>query len=111
MHFLSITSDGYIDRATADLKSYFLQGAWVGKERSLRFITFRGKEVTYQAWGGVPREVIDTNRTYNEYAYKNEVDNYEQAHYQLLFEEKLGRNPSLHLGIAGRKVTVLELCS
>ncbi|MBK6551232.1 MAG: TonB-dependent receptor plug domain-containing protein [Flavobacteriales bacterium] len=93
----SITSDGYIDRATADLKSYFLQGAWVGKERSLRFITFRGKEVTYQAWGGVPREVIDTNRTYNEYAYKNEVDNYEQAHYQLLFEEKLGRNTTFNL--------------
>nr|MBP8878835.1 TonB-dependent receptor [Flavobacteriales bacterium] len=93
----SITSDGYIDRATADLKSYFLQGAWVGKERSLRFITFRGKEVTYQAWGGVPREVIDTNRTYNEYAYKNEVDNYDQAHYQLLFEEKLGRNTTFNL--------------
>jgi len=93
----SITSDGYIDRATADLKSYFLQGAWVGKKRSLRFITFRGKEVTYQAWGGVPREVIDTNRTFNEYTYKNEVDNYDQTHYQLLFEEKLGTNTTFNL--------------
>ncbi len=93
----SITSDGYIDRATADLKSYFLQGAWVGKKRSLRFITFRGKEVTYQAWGGVPREVIDTNRTYNEYTYKNEVDNYDQTHHQLLFEEKLSANTTFNL--------------
>ncbi|MEO8733857.1 MAG: TonB-dependent receptor plug domain-containing protein, partial [Flavobacteriales bacterium] len=65
MRLSSITSDGYIDRASADLKSYFLQGAWIGKTRSLRFITFRGKEVTYQAWDGVPRDVIDTNRTYN----------------------------------------------
>ncbi|MFZ1331765.1 MAG: TonB-dependent receptor, partial [Flavobacteriales bacterium] len=92
----SITSDGYVDRATADLKSYFLQGAWVGKKRSLRFITFRGKELTYQSWAGVPREVIDTNRTYNEYTYKNEVDNYEQSHYQLIFEEKLAANTTFN---------------
>lgn len=93
----SITSDGYIDRATADLKSYFLQGAWVGKGRSLRFITFRGKEVTYQAWDGVPREVIDTNRTYNGFTYDNQVDNYDQTYYQVLFDQQLGKNAVLNL--------------
>ena len=86
----SITSDGYVDRATADLKSYFLQGAWIGERRSLRFITFSGKEVTYQAWAGVAPEVLDTNRTFNPYTYENEVDNYQQTHYQLLFEQRLG---------------------
>lgn len=90
MRLSSITSDGYIDRASADLKSYFLQGAWVGKTRSLRFITFRGVEETYQAWDGVPREVIDTNRTYNDFTYANQVDHYDQTHYQLLFDQKLG---------------------
>ncbi len=93
----SITSDGYVDRASADLKSYFLQGAWMGPKRSLRFIHFRGKEVTYQAWGGVPREVIDTNRTFNPYTYENEVDNYDQSHYQLLFDQKLGANSALNV--------------
>lgn len=97
MRLSSITSDGYVDRASADLKSYFLQGAWVGKGRSLRFITFRGKEVTYQAWGGVPREVIDTNRTYNVYTYDNEVDNYDQSHYQLLFDQRIGSNTTVNL--------------
>ena len=97
MRLSSITSDGYVDRATADLKSYFMQGAWIGAKRSLRFVTFRGKEETYQAWGGVPREVIDTNRTYNGYTYENEVDNYDQAHYQLLFDQKLGTNAALNL--------------
>ncbi len=86
----TITSDGYVDRATSDLKSYFLQGAWVGATRSLRFITFSGKEVTYQAWNGVPREVVDTIRTYNEYTYDNQVDDYRQTHYQLLFDQKVG---------------------
>lgn len=97
MRLSSITSDGYIDRATADLKSYFLQGAWVGGTRSLRFITFRGKEVTYQAWDGVPREVIDTNRTYNGFTYDNQVDDYDQTHYQVLFDQQLGKDAVLNL--------------
>ena len=92
----TITSDGYIDRATSDLKSYFLQGAWVGATRSLRFITFSGKEVTYQAWNGAPREVVDTNRTYNEYTYDHQVDDYRQTHYQLLFDQKVGAHGTLN---------------
>jgi len=93
----SITSDGYIDRATSDLKSYFLQGAWVSATRSLRFITFSGKEVTYQAWNGVPREVVDTNRTYNEYTYEDQVDDYRQTHYQLLFDQRIGPDATLNI--------------
>ncbi|MBL7945239.1 MAG: TonB-dependent receptor [Flavobacteriales bacterium] len=93
----SISSDGYVDRATADLKSYFLQGAWVGRTRSVRFITFRGKEVTYQAWAGVAPEVLDTNRTFNPYTYENEVDDYDQTHYQLLFDQRIGRGIDLNL--------------
>ncbi len=92
----TITSDGYIDRATSDLKSYFLQGAWVGATRSLRFITFSGKEVTYQAWNGVPREVVDTDRTYNEYTYDHQVDDYRQTHYQLLFDQQVGAHGSFN---------------
>lgn len=93
----SITSDGYIDRASSDLKSYFLQGAWIGRTNSLRFVTFRGKEVTYQAWDGVPREVIDTNRTYNVFTYDNQVDDYDQTHYQALFEQRIGSKAVVNL--------------
>lgn len=97
MRLSSITSDGYVDRASADLKSYFLQGAWLGRARSLRFITFRGKEVTYQAWAGVDPAILDTNRTYNPYAYENEVDDYDQTHYQLLFDQRIGTNATLNI--------------
>jgi iron complex outermembrane receptor protein len=97
MRLSSIASDGYVDRASARLKSYFLQGAWLGRTRSLRFITFRGKEVTYQAWAGVDPAILDTNRTYNPYSYKNEVDDYDQTHYQLLFDQRLGANASLNI--------------
>ena len=93
----SITSDGYVDRASADLKSYFLQGAWLGKSRSLRFITMSGKEVTYQAWEGVAPEILDTNRTYNPYDYDNQVDDYRQTHYQLLFDQRIGDDAALNV--------------
>lgn len=93
----TIRSDGYIDRATADLRSYQVQAAWLGKKRSLRFFTMSGKEVTYQAWEGVPREVLDTNRTYNPYTYDNQVDDYQQTHYQLLFDQHVGARGSLNI--------------
>ncbi len=93
----TISSNGYIDRATADLASYFVQGAWMGRTRSLRFITFGGRERTYQAWNGVPREVLDTNRTYNEYTYADQVDDYRQTHYQLLLEQRFGADATLSI--------------
>ena len=93
----TIQSDGYIDRATADLRSYQFQAAWLGKKRSLRFFTMSGKQVTYQAWEGVPREVLDTNRTFNPYTYDNQVDDYQQTHYQLLFDQQVGDNGTLNI--------------
>lgn len=78
-----ISSDGYIDRATADLKSYYAKAGYYGKKFSAKFITFGGNEKTYQSWNGVPQEYLDTNRTFNPYDYKDQVDNYSQTHYQL----------------------------
>ncbi|RQP10520.1 MAG: TonB-dependent receptor, partial [Parapedobacter sp.] len=49
-----IRSDGYIDRATSNLQSFFLSGAWYGKNSLLRANVFGGKEKTYQAWYGTP---------------------------------------------------------
>ncbi len=92
-----IYSDGYIDRAFSDLKSYFLSGAYYGKNTVIRFNTFSGTEHTYQAWDGVPEDSLKAgNRTYNELGlepngtfYKNQTDNYTQDHYQLLVDQKI----------------------
>ncbi|RLD22636.1 MAG: TonB-dependent receptor [Bacteroidetes bacterium] len=87
-----IQSDGYIDRASADLKSYFASAAYIGSKTSVRFTTFGGSEVTYQAWNGVPAQYINDPelRTFNTAGmekpgdpYDNEVDDYTQTHYQL----------------------------
>ena len=119
-----ISSDGYIDRASSNLKSFYLSGAWIGKKSQVRANIFSGREKTYQAWYGTPEAIIngdeddiiayadrnyifgdersnllESGRTYNYYTYDNEVDNYGQDHYQLHFKHRF--NPKLSLNLAG----------
>lgn len=120
-----ISTDGYIDRARAELKSYFLSGSYYGKKTSLKALVFGGQEVTYQAWYGTPearlkndvegmqavianngfnaaqaQNLLNSGRTYNFYQYDNEVDNYNQDHYQLHINHEasqyLNFNVALH---------------
>jgi len=84
-----IASDGYIDRAWSDLKSFFLSGSYYGKNSLLKVNIFSGKEKTYQAWGGVPADKLETNRTYNPYTYENEIDDYQQDHYHLIYSKEI----------------------
>ena len=98
--FSKISSDGYIDRASSDLKSYFLQAAYVDDNTLIKALTFGGHEKTYQAWYGVTKEEMETlSRTYNPYSYENEIDNYNQDHYQLHWNEKLSENWSTTIGL------------
>ena len=90
-----ISSDGYVDRASSDLKSFYISTAYVDEKNSLRLNIFSGKEKTYQAWYGVTKNYLDTNRTYNAAGqeqpgkpYENETDNYTQTHYQLFYNRK-----------------------
>ena len=95
----NIYSDGYVDRAYADLKSYFLQGAYVDDNTLIKAIAFGGTEVTYQAWFGLTPEQLEENRRQNPYTYDNEVDDYQQNHYQFHWNEKLNENWSTNLGL------------
>ena len=90
-----IQSDGYIDRASSKLKSYFLSGAWYGANTLIRANVFSGHEKTYQAWNGVPEWELANNRTYNAYTYADQTDNYTQDHYQLLYAHTFSPGLSL----------------
>jgi len=103
-----ISSDGYIDRATADLKSFAVSGAYFGEKDMVRVNIISGKEKTYQAWDGVPSTILDNNRTYNgmgQYSdemgktkyYDNETDNYWQDHFQLLYSREIKQDIYLNL--------------
>jgi len=121
-----IKSDGFIDRAASDLKSYFMSGGYQGEKDLLRINVFGGSEQTYQAWNGIPESRLkgdaqgmqdyiarnylseadaanllnSGNRTYNPFTYKDQTDNYWQNHYQLLYArqltDKLTFNGALH---------------
>jgi iron complex outermembrane recepter protein len=95
-----LSSNGYIDRASSDLKSFYVSAGYYGKNSFVRFNAFSGKEKTYQAWEGVPESLLKTNRTFNTYTYDNQVDDYQQDHYQLISSFKLNKNwtfnPTLH---------------
>ncbi|MBR9922779.1 MAG: TonB-dependent receptor [Bacteroidetes bacterium] len=95
------TSDGYVDRASADLSSWYLSGAWVGEKQWLRLLGFSGSEVTYQSWYGVDASVLEDpeTRTYNPAGtekegepYEDQVDDYTQTHLQALYGWNINRN-------------------
>ncbi len=90
--FSKISSDGYIDRAFSNLKSMLLTTTYHGNNSLLKLVLLSGKEKTYQAWIGVPKDYLDSARTYNSYNYDNETDNYQQDQYQLLYSKRLNAN-------------------
>ncbi len=92
-----ISSEGYMDRATSDLKSLYLQGTYFGEKSVIKALMLKGHERTYQAWYGVPLNYLESNRTFNPYTYKNEVDNYGQTHYQLHYSRNLGTETNVNI--------------
>lgn len=105
-----IKSDGYIDRAESDLKSYFLQGAYLKDNTLIKALAFGGHEITYQAWNGIDAETLASDRTFNPSGiyfdeddtmqfYENEVDNYKQDHYQLHWNQRFNNRWSTNLGL------------
>lgn len=117
-----INSDGYIDRASSDLKSYYLSGGYYGGKTVIKAITFGGKERTYQSWYGTPesrfndniegmkehamnegyserrtQNLLNSGRSYNYYLYENQVDNYNQDHYQLHFSHEFSKKVTANL--------------
>ena len=105
-----ISSDGYIDRATSDLKSYFLQGAYINDNTLIKALVFGGKEKTFQAWYGIDAETLEEDRTFNPAGmytddegnikfYDNETDNYSQDHYQLFWNQQINSYWTTNLGL------------
>ena len=99
----NITSDGYIDRASSDLKSYFLQGSYKTDNSFIKALVFGGREITYQSWFGIDEQTFSTNPTFNPAGiytdedgtvrfHQNQVDDYDQDHYQLIWNERFNNN-------------------
>ena len=106
----NIASDGYIDRASTDLKSYFLQASYIDDNTLIKAITFGGSEVTYQSWFGIDAQTLKEDRTFNPAGiytddngntrfYDREVDDYRQDHYQLHWNQRYNNHWSTTIGL------------
>ena len=106
-----ITTDGYVERARSDLKSYFLQAAFQDENTLIKALAFGGHEITYQSWFGLDANTLNTKRRYNPAGeiyddngnldghYDNQVDNYRQDHYQLHWNQKIDPYTTMSVGL------------
>ena len=107
-----IGTDGYIDRASVGLNSYYLQGAYYADNTSIKFIAFAGREKTYHAWNYASKEEMELyGRKYNScgymytaedgtmHFYDDQTDNYTQKNYQLLFNHTFTPQWNLNIGL------------
>ena len=107
----NIGSNGYIERAKSDLKSYYMQGAYYGDKSTVRLIAFSGKEETYHAWNYASKEEMKSyGRRYNScgymftdengkaHYYDGQTDNYIQQNYQLLFDHNFSNSLKMNIG-------------
>ncbi len=121
-----ISSDGFIDRGSADLKSQYFSGGYYGKKSIVKLVLLDGNEKTYQAWNGIPEaklrgdraqqelwalnngisnqedldNLFNSNpRSYNFFRYRNQTDNYRQTHYQLFFSHEFSKNWNLNTAL------------
>lgn len=122
-----ITSDGFVDRASTNLQSFYLSGAYLSEKTSIRFNIISGREKTFQAWNGIPEAKIRNQpdallnhyfnnigvlyftrqdsvnlfnsdpRRFNVYQYDNQTDNYQQDHYQFFLNHEWNANLSTNL--------------
>lgn len=107
----NIGTDGYIDRASVGLNSYYVQGGYFAENTSVKLIAFAGKEKTYHAWGYATKEQMEEfGRRYNpcgEYIgddgkvhyYTDQTDNYLQKNYQLLFNHSFSTAWNLNIAL------------
>lgn len=119
-----IVSDGYIDRASSNLNSFYFSASKVEENKSIRFNVFSGKERTYQSWNGIPEakleeddealmahylrnpgmyqtvedslNLFESDRRYNYYLYENQVDDYRQTHLQFIYNVKTSDNVNIN---------------
>ena len=107
----NLGTDGYIDRASVNLWSYFGQAAYTADNTTVRLLAFGGKEKTYMAWDYASKEEMEKyGRRYNpcgKYTdsdgntafYPDQNDNYIQHHFQLHVGQMLAKDWKLNIAL------------
>lgn len=112
-----ISSDGYIDRARTDMKSYMFQTGYYSPNTVIKFVSFGGKTKTYLTYNGVTKEDMELyGRRYHDSGqyetsdgpfiladgthvnyYNDQTDNYLQINNQLIINHRISDNWKMNL--------------
>ncbi len=99
--FSKTKSDGYRDLSWSDHWSYFLSAGKMFGEKSVLKFNFYGSPIkNHLAYYGVTKDYLDgkitgdrkKDRKYNPLNYPNETDNYNQPHYELVYNLQATKN-------------------
>lgn len=89
--FSKIDSKGFRDNSASDLSAFYLSAARFDEKMVSKINIYGGQEITHPDWYGIPRDILKTNRSYNSSSYKNDIDNFNQPHYEFINEWKLSQ--------------------
>jgi iron complex outermembrane receptor protein len=98
--FTKTRSDGYRDQSFSDHWSYFLSAAKVFKNSVLKLNLYGGPIKNHLAYYGVTKDYLDgkitgdvrRDRKFNPLTYSDETDNYNQPHYELIYNWQPSKN-------------------
>ncbi|HEX2786915.1 MAG TPA: TonB-dependent receptor [Ignavibacteria bacterium] len=99
--FTKINTDGYRDLSWSDHMAYFFSaGKMIGNHSIVKLNFYGGPIKNHLAYLGVTRDYLDgqvtgdklVDRRYNFITFPNESDNYNQPHYELIFNTQPSKN-------------------
>ncbi|MCP4632820.1 MAG: TonB-dependent receptor [candidate division Zixibacteria bacterium] len=88
--FSKINTDGYRDNSWVNMYSYFFGISRYDRNMTWKFNTYGGPEELHLAYKGITQEQLNANRKYNEFEYKDEIDHFNQPHYEFFHDWNLG---------------------
>ncbi|MDE5706950.1 MAG: TonB-dependent receptor, partial [Alistipes sp.] len=102
-----VFSEGYVERASSDLKSYMLQAGYYNGATVVKLLSFGGHARVGLAYDGVTKEQLRTDRRYNSQGivkhadgsvsfYDDQTDNYTQINNQLIVNHRFNARWTLN---------------
>ncbi len=93
--FSRILSDGYRDQSWVDLWSYYISAVRYGVSTITRVNLYGGQEKTHFAFFGATQAELQQNRKFNPSVFKDDTDNFNQPHYEIIHDWDINENTRL----------------
>ena len=87
--FSKMQTDGYREKSWTKTYAYFISASRYDENMTWKFNTYGGPEESHLAYKGITLAQLESNRRYNELQYDDEIDHFNQPHYEFLHDWKI----------------------